>query len=73
MPVCEPRHCDRLEAPENGAILPPCNNEFMSSCLVLCNFGFERQGPERQTCMLRGVNAVEWSEAPVCIGNYVCI
>ena len=72
MPVCEPRQCERLEAPDNGALLPPCNRDFMSSCLILCNFGFERQGPERQTCVLRGSNELEWSEAPECIGKNCC-
>ena len=65
--ICEPLLCVPLEAPENGAILPPCNQEFMSSCSIICTIGYKRQGPEKQTCQLSS-GGVEWSEAPVCIG-----
>ena len=67
--VCQPRLCEDLEAPDNGAILPPCNNEFSSVCTLLCNFGYKLSGPERQNCTVTSNGALEWTEAPSCEGR----
>ena len=67
--VCQPRTCEDLRAPDNGAILPPCNNEFSSVCTLLCNFGYELEGPERQNCTVNSNGALEWTEAPTCKGK----
>ena len=71
--ICQPLTCERLEPPENGAILPPCNHEFGSSCTVLCNFGYELESAtnsSRQTCVLNMPEGtmVEWTEPPTCTG-----
>jgi hypothetical protein len=62
--------CEQLEVPENGVILPPCNNEFSSVCTILCAFGYNLDGPDRQNCTVNSDGALEWSEAPKCTGNY---
>ncbi len=72
MPICDLLHCDTLEPPDNGAILPPCINEFSQECTILCNFGYERQGPESRMCMVRSTNVTDevlWSVAPQCVGE----
>lgn len=71
--MCEPLRCEQLDPPENGAILPPCINEFSSTCTILCNFGFVQEGMNRQTCGLNSEGSTEWSEAPICIGNDFCM
>ena len=74
--TCQPRTCNPLEAPENGAVLPPCNDEFLSVCTPLCNFGYTLEGPARQTCILNMSDEPVWTETPMCKGREcmtVCI
>ena len=70
--VCDPYECDRLEAPTNGALLFPCDQEYGTSCSVLCTFGFMLQGSSKQSCVLvdGSRTEVEWTDPPLCIGRY---
>ena len=69
---CNPYRCDRLDAPTDGALLFPCNQQYGTSCTVLCTFGHMLQGPSQQSCVLvEGSNTdVEWTDPPVCVGMY---
>lgn len=67
--LCEPLKCDRLTAPSNSALRPPCGNEYTFSCTVQCNFGYRLDGPLQQTCDLNGPDMVDWTDPPTCIGK----
>lgn len=66
---CEPMKCDQLTPPENSALLPPCSNDFMSSCSVLCDFGYNLTGPLQQSCNFNTSGILDWTDPPTCIGK----
>ena len=66
---CQPRLCDVLAAPTNGAILAPCYQEFGSTCNIVCLHGYMQDGPSEQTCVLRN-NQLVWTIQSQCKGMY---
>lgn len=71
MVECDPYLCERLDAPVNGAILFPCDQDYGSTCTVLCTFGHILEGPSQQSCILQegSTSQVEWTNPPVCTGE----
>ena len=69
---CDPLLCEPpLQPPENGIILPPCRQEYTSSCIIDCVHGYKINGttPSRQMCVLNEMEEAVWTEPPVCIGK----
>ena len=76
--TCEILHCSELDAPENGAVILPCNSELGSNCRISCSAGFYTTSDNPfQQCQVTPDNVAVWSEPPQCIGkcvhNVVCI
>ena len=69
--TCNPYQCEQLDAPTNGAILFPCEQDFGTSCTILCTFGHRLEGSSQQSCaLLEGSTTdVEWTDPPMCIGK----
>ena len=70
---CDPLLCEPpLQPPENGIILPPCRQEYTSSCIIECVHGYKINGttPFRQTCVLNEMEEAIWTEPPVCVGKF---
>ena len=72
--MCNPFQCDSLDAPTNGAILFPCDQDFGTTCNVLCTLGYRLEGPSEQMCALvEGTTTeVEWTSSPMCVGKIAC-
>ena len=64
--------CEPLGGPANGFVQVPCNRDVTSTCNIQCEFGYQLEGPSKQSCVLtKSLDGVEWTEAPVCIGEFV--
>ena len=72
-PECYPLECPELQPPPNAQILPPCNNEYQSTCELICNEGYYLDGviAFSQTCDLAENNSVNWSFPKICKGKNV--
>ena len=68
---CNPYLCDELEAPNNGALMVPCDRAYGTTCSVFCSFGYTLDGPSTQTCVLveGSTTEVKWTDPPVCNGK----
>jgi len=68
--ICRPRQCTSLEPPDHGFVQLPCTGEYATSCVILCENGYKREGPGKQFCSLSdGTDQLQWTEAPVCEGE----
>ena len=70
--VCDILHCPVLTAPANAFVTRPCDTEFMSTCNVICDQGYEITTGGgvmwMQSCVLNNNGSVQWTEAKSCTG-----
>ena len=72
---CEILECPELIAPTNALVTRPCNNQFMSTCVVICAEGYHVTNESgiqwMQSCVVNNENgsSVYWTEAKSCIGT----
>ena len=66
---CEILHCERLNNPENGNIILPCDTKFGAICNVQCSEGYysDVSNPVQVCQLVNGT--VIWSDPPKCNGN----
>ena len=71
---CPPLQCIELLGENHAFVVAPCGQDFNTSCNVLCETGFFISGSTtwRQVCQLNDDLGVEWSDPPVCIGQFAC-
>ena len=69
---CPPKQCVELVGENHAFVVTPCGQDFNISCNVLCEDGYRINGTDgwKQTCQLNEELDVEWSDPPVCIGQY---
>ena len=69
---CPPKQCAELVGENHAFVVTPCGQDFNTSCNVLCEDGYRINGTDgwKQTCQLNEELDVEWSDPPVCIGQY---
>ena len=75
---CDPLHCPVLTAPMNAFVTQPCNTEFTSTCIVICDQGYEITNETgritwTQSCVLNNNGSVEWTEEKSCQGTVIII
>ncbi|CAH1247746.1 SELP [Branchiostoma lanceolatum] len=62
-PTCNPRPCQTLTAPANGALSPPGPHAYPAVVTFTCNAGYVRNGAGTTTCQTDG----SWNNAvPTC-------
>ena len=72
--MCLPMKCPQLNAPFNGFVVSPCNEEFQSNCTIICDKGYHVTNTTNehhwiQSCVLNSVNqGVEWAASQSCTG-----
>lgn len=61
------RKCDKFPVPTNGVIKGgQCDNtDYLSSCELICNTGYELSGNGKRTCVINAANTVVWSGSDV--------
>ena len=65
---CEILHCDRLNNPEDGNVILPCDTKYKTVCNVRCSEGYYTDIPNPvQVCKLFN-GTVNWSDPPKCNG-----
>ena len=69
---CSPKQCVELVGQNHAFVVTPCGQDFNTACNVLCDDGYRINSTDgwRQTCQLNEELDVEWSDPPVCIGQY---
>ena len=69
---CEILQCERLNNPENGNIILPCDTRFGAVCYVECSEGYYSDiSNPFQVCQLFN-GTVIWSDPPKCNGKHFC-
>ena len=65
---CEVLHCERLNNPENGNLILPCDTRYGAVCNVQCSEGYYSELPNPvQVCGLFN-GTMDWSDPPKCNG-----
>ena len=66
--TCGVLHCKRLNSPENGNVILPCDTAFGTVCNVQCSEGYYSDLPNPvQVCTLFN-GTLDWSDPPKCNG-----
>lgn len=65
---CEILHCERLNNPENGNVILPCDTRYGTVCNVQCSEGYYSDLPNAvQVCEINN-GTMDWSDPPNCKG-----
>ncbi len=75
---CQPMKCSQIIPPTNALIVSPCEDDFESTCTIVCENGYHVSNSSDVnqfivSCVLNDLNTtVEWAEAESCISKYKC-
>lgn len=66
---CEVLHCERLNNPDNGNVILPCDTKFGAVCNIQCSEGYysDVSNPVQVCQLLNGT--MVWSDPPNCNGR----